>query len=165
MSHEVSHGKTRVTPPRASDNRDHANGANAVDRTRNHASDGRFRPGNRAAAQSGARRAVRNALVPARGRCLYADVCRQLGADAGTVAFLHAADCIRHYLAAAELGELASAAGLATPAGKELDERATRHGEAGLRASTAALDAARLFRRPGIAKRPRTPPPGFEVSE
>lgn len=163
MAYENSHRKRRVIPARLSDNADHADGANARDRDRDHAPDGRFREGNRAAEKSGDRRAVRNVLVPVRGRRLYADMCRQIGSDAGTVAFLHVADCVRHNLAAAELGDLATAAGLASAEGKDLDERATRHAEAGLRAATAALDAARLFRRPGVTKRAKGPPAGFEV--
>lgn len=164
MSYETSHGKPRVTPPRPSDNANHADGANVVDRSRDHAPDGRFRPGNRAATRSGDRRTV-VALVPVEGRRIYAAMALQLGADAGMVALLHVADATRHHLAAFELGGLARAAGLATADGKDLDERATRHSEAGLRSATAALDAARLFRRPGVAKRPKGPPPGFEVGE
>ena len=165
MTHEVSHGKVRVLPPRLSDNANHADGANGRDRSRDHAPDGTFVPGNRAAAGTGPKRAAKH-LVPRRGWRIYETLCAQLGSDGGTLAYLHAGDAVRHYLAAGELGELARATGLATPEGKDLDERATRHAEAGLRAATAALDAARLFRRPGVTKRrAKAPPPGFEVTE
>ena len=160
MSYEKSHGKVRVTPPRASDNANHADGANGVDRSRDHARDGRFLRGNRAAVGTGTKRTIRN-LVPRHGRKLYAELCAQLGASGGVLAYMHAADSVNHTLAAAELAGLARAAGLGTDEGRKLDELSTRHSEAALRSATAALDAARLFARPGAAKRKAGPPPGF----
>jgi hypothetical protein len=165
MPYEVSKKLMRVTLARLSDNANHANGANGVDRSRDHGADGTFVKGNRAAQGTGAKRAAKH-LVPRRGWRVYEALCSQLGADGGTLAYLHAGDAVRHYIAAGELGELARVAGLATPEGKDLDERSTRHAEAGLRAATAAMDAARLFRRPGVTKRrAKATPPGFEATE
>lgn len=160
MSYEKSHGKTRVTPPRASDHANHVDGANGRDRARDHDRLGRFAPGNRAAAGMGTRRSVR-ALVPVRARRLYADLCTQIGTSGGAIAALHAADAATHQLDALELSELARQAGLATPEGAALHARAQRSSELAIRSVTAALDAARLFARPGVAKRKAGPPPGF----
>lgn len=148
--YEVSHGKVRITPRRVSDHADHADGANAPDRAANHASDGRFKPGNRAATGTGGKRLVQR-HVPARGKRLFESVCRQIGADAGTLGFMHAALCVSLYLDSLELAELARKAGLTTPEGKDADERATRKAEAAQREATAALATARLFK--GAAKR------------
>lgn len=159
--YERQHGKARLQIARLSDHRNHADGANAPERDRDHNADGTFAPGNRAAAGTGPKRQIQH-LVPPRGRRIFEHVCRQIGADGGTIAYLHAADAVRNYLASYELGELAREAGLATSAGAELDERATRHAKDGLRAVTAALEAARLLKRPRSRKRPPGPPPGFE---
>lgn len=164
MPFEVSHGKLRSIGPRPSNHADHADGSNPIDRSRDHNADGSFRAGNRAAAGTGAKRAARH-LVPARGRRIYEAILVQLGGSGGTLAALHAADATRHHLDASELSELARDAGLATAAGAALHERAQRSSELALRATTAALDVSRLFRRPGAAKRPGGPPPGFAESD
>lgn len=152
MAYEKSNGKVRQFGPRASDNADHADGANAVDRGRDHHDDGRFRKGNQAAKGTGPKRAVRK-LVPARGRVLFEELCRQLGADGGVLAYLHTADTVTHQIDALELAELARAKGLDTPDGRDLQVRAQKSSELAHRAATAALDAARLFRNPRTAVR------------
>ena len=161
MAYETSNGKVRVTTPRASDNANHANGANAVDRSRDHRPDGTFAKGNRAAANTGARRAVR-VLVPARARRFFDDACKQLGAEGGTIVFLHCADAARHHLDAADLSELARGKGLDSAAGAELHSRAQRSSELALRAMTAALDCARLLKHPRAKVAKTKTPVGFE---
>lgn len=146
--YEVSHDKLRVPSPRPSNSRDQRDGANAVDRDRDHNPDGTFKARNRAASGTGPKRKVRG-LVPVSGRRLFDDLCRQIGADGGTLAHLHAMMAVSLYLAAAELSALARAKGLDTGEGRELDERATRKAEAGLREATAALETSRLFKRGG----------------
>jgi hypothetical protein len=159
--HEISHDKLRITGARLSDHANHADGANGRDRSRDHTVYGRFAVGNRAAAGTGAKRAIRH-LVPARARGLFADLCAQLGASGGTLAYMHAADTVCHQLDALELGELARAAGLASAEGAALHVRAQRSSELAIRSATAALETSRLFRRPSATKRKAGPPPGFE---
>ncbi len=158
---EVSHGKPRLVVARLSDSAEHADGANVTDRHRDHAHDGRFAPGNRAAQGTGAKRAVR-ALVPARGRKIFEDICRQLGTAGGSVATLHAADATRHHLDAGELSELARVAGLATAAGAELHARAQRSSELAIRSMTAALEVSRLLKHPRTKAAKNATPVGFE---
>lgn len=159
--HEVSHKKLRLIGPRLSDHANHADGANGRDRSRDHADDGTFKAGNRAAEGTGPRRAVRH-LVPERGRRIFNALCAQLGATGGTLAYMHAADTVCHQLDALELGGLARDEGLGTPAGAALHERAQRSSELAIRSATAALETSRLFKRPGSVKRKGGPPPGFE---
>lgn len=148
MSYEASHGKVRLTVPRVSDHRNHRDGANAPERAANHKPDGRFAPGNRAATGTGGRRIVQR-HVPAKGRRLFEALARQLGAEGGTLAYLHAAMCVSLYLDALDLAALAREHGLTSPLGKDADERSTRKAEAAQREATAALETARLFKRVG----------------
>jgi predicted metal-dependent phosphoesterase TrpH len=161
---ERQHGKARLQLARPSDTRDHADGANAVDRGRDHAADGRFRKGNTAARGKGAKRAARS-LVPAKGLRMYEDSLAQLGSEGGTLAALHVADSVRHHLDAAELSELARAAGLGTEAGAVLHARAQRSSELALRSSVAALETARLLKHPRSKVARTKTPVGFEAEE
>jgi len=153
MTLERSHDKLRGgVSARQSDNGNHADGANAPDRERDHHRDGRFKNGNRAAKGTGAKRAIRN-VVPKRARRIFDDLCRQLGATGGTLAALHAADAVSHQLDSLDLGALARVSGLGTAEGERLHARAQRSSELAIRSATAALDAARLFKRSGMAAR------------
>lgn len=158
---ERSHGLSRLVVARLSDTRNHADGANASERRRDHAADGTFAEGNRAAKGTGARRAIR-ALVPAKGRRIYDLMLAELGAPTGTVAALHAADACRHHLDAGDLSELARGAGLATKEGAELHARAQRSSELAIRSMTAALEVSRLLRHPRTKAKTNATPPGFE---
>lgn len=164
MSIEVSHGKARVTGPRLSDQRDHADGANAVDRARHHDAHGRFARGNRAAVGTGPKRAVRH-LVCARGRRVYEAIVRGLGPEPNALACMHAADAVNNHVASSELHEAARAKGIATPEGIALLERAQRASELASRASVAALECARLLRHPRTRAKKNVTPVGYEDEE
>lgn len=162
--HAYSHGKLRLEVARVSDHKDAPDGGNAPDRERDHHDDGRFKKGNRAAVGTGSKRAVRH-LVPHRGRKIFDDIARQIGATGGTLAYLHAADAVCHQLDAAELAQLARTAGLGTKEGQELHTRALRSSELAVRSATAALETARLF-KPRSKRQPRQGTPvGYEPAE
>ena len=158
---ELSHGKPRWTKARQSDTRDHADGSNAKDRSRDHTPSGAFAKGNRAATGTGPKRAVRH-LVCQRGRRIYQEILHGLGPDAPALACMHAADAVNNHVASSELHEAARDKGIATAEGIALLERAQRASEIAARSSVAALECARLLRHPHAKVRKTATPVGFE---
>lgn len=171
---EPSHGKPRLTAPRPSDLGTVATGA---ERDRNHGADGRFQPGNDAARDKTARRALTAPLraavarvraaaegeVPTVADALLADAMavysssrRELGTRSTLVLSslaVHASESVLagHYLRrAAELG-------LETKHGAALVEMAHRCETQAARAMTAALAATRVLSERPPRRRNQTP--------
>jgi hypothetical protein len=175
---EESHGKPRLTQPRPSDVGTVETGS---DRRVDHDAQGRFTPGNRAAADRSARRALtaplRAALtrvraateaepVDVRDRLLadamavYSSTRRELGSRSTMVLWAVSVFASEGILAAHYL-ERATEVGLESPEGERLHARSQTSQTQAARAMTSALAAAKALG--GKRKAKRTVPPAFTL--
>lgn len=157
---EVSHEKPRLTRPRPSDLGTVETGE---DRSQDHGSDGRFQPGNQAAANRSARRALRAPLRAARDRIAAAqaepEVADRLLADAlavfeaaraelGTRSVFAQGPTIAYAVETILAGfymQQAAAEGFLTERGMKLHERAMACETQAARSMTAALAATKAL--------------------
>jgi hypothetical protein len=179
---ELSHGKPRLTAPRLTDLGTVPTGE---DRSADHGRDGRFLPGNRAAADKSARRALTAPLRAARTRLqravegepvskvdellagaesVYAASRRELGVRSTLVLgrlATHATDSVLY----GYFIQRATEVGLETAQGAALLELAHGCDTRATRAMTAALAGAKALAGSGRKRRGKTVPAGFEAEE
>jgi uncharacterized protein YdbL (DUF1318 family) len=173
MSIERSHGKPRLTRPRLSDTPLVPTDLNR--RRRDHASDGRFKPGNAAAGGRGAKGVIERPEESAQAalgslandgerarlvqdiRTLYRATKRDLASDSPIV-LASAATFARECVLAGYLLTKAVAEGITSPRGMQLLELAQKSEARAERASVLAVTMASKMARAGAGAIDATPP-------